>query len=909
MPDLAVAGGALGQVAVPEPGDAPMEDVFEGAAPPLFAAKEAAARMFDAPHPGTSQFVRVYARVRPTSSPGKQTRSSFEDVPLWAPGVFTSPTTGKASVALDLPDQVTTFRLVADALSHPLLASPDASDGTTSLGSVTGEFAVTRPLVVTAKVPPTLTQGDVLNLPVTLRLLVPGVTSAQGSIHLNATGGLSLNDPTDPPQLTLQTTKVGTPISTRTTVPVQAHGMGQPGTITVDASVGQHTDSVEHTLPVLPSGFPWGASASGTLKATDDVVVSLSVPSQALHPSMNVSLSLFPSAMSSLTDGLESLLSQPCGCFEQTSSTTYPLAMALFYMRHHSSTPASMISRAERLLEDGYKRLVGYEITGGGFEWFGVAPAHEALSAYGALQLLDIASVWKGVDAAVIERCRSFLLARKDDAKGGFHLNDRALDTFGAAPEDITWAYILWALTTPPTVSSSPSVRPVSAIVAELGPQIAALTRTMQALVKEASPDPYKLALGATALLNTGEDRAVDLAHSALDRLAEIQSDQEGSLPGGPVSIVLSGEHDRRVETTALAALAWMHPHSGGKHTANAAAAVKWILTQRSFGRFGATQATVLALKAITVFDIMHASTVPVGSVVRVYKLNSFSDEVKQPRVSVALADQSTPGGTLVSSQVLDSQGSQATVIPHSAFTAALPGQVTHFRVSLELAESPPPPPEREENRHHRAGEISPMDLLRALGFGGGGDLGILPLLQAMDDPTDHERPPRRKLSEKTEPSLSFSTDLRFRVEKPADAPSKPFEASVVLESSLLKEGGTTTCRFKAKRATADVGEYPVNRPLPMLTAVIGIPAGLSPRQEDLREAVAKGLIAAYELAPSEVVLYWRGLAPEGSVDVSFLVTAEVPGTFQGQASRAWLYYDEASTKQYLDPLRVVVTE
>jgi len=34
-------------------------------------------------------------------------------------------------------------------------------------------------------------------------------------------------------------------------------------------------------------------------------------------------------------------------------------------------------------LKKGYKRLIGFETPQKGYEWFGKAPAHEALSAYG----------------------------------------------------------------------------------------------------------------------------------------------------------------------------------------------------------------------------------------------------------------------------------------------------------------------------------------------------------------------------------------------------------------------------------------------------------------------------------------------------------------------------------------------
>ena len=34
-------------------------------------------------------------------------------------------------------------------------------------------------------------------------------------------------------------------------------------------------------------------------------------------------------------------------------------------------------------LLDGYKRLIGFETSTKGYEWFGESPGHEALTAYG----------------------------------------------------------------------------------------------------------------------------------------------------------------------------------------------------------------------------------------------------------------------------------------------------------------------------------------------------------------------------------------------------------------------------------------------------------------------------------------------------------------------------------------------
>ena len=63
---------------------------------------------------------------------------------------------------------------------------------------------------------------------------------------------------------------------------------------------------------------------------------------------------------------LESLIRRPCGCFEQTSATTYPLTMAAQYFQTHSGVDPDLLKRSREMLEEGYKKLEGFESDGGG---------------------------------------------------------------------------------------------------------------------------------------------------------------------------------------------------------------------------------------------------------------------------------------------------------------------------------------------------------------------------------------------------------------------------------------------------------------------------------------------------------------------------------------------------------------
>lgn len=63
-----------------------------------------------------------------------------------------------------------------------------------------------------------------------------------------------------------------------------------------------------------------------------------------------------------------------------------------------------MIAEIEEKLKDGYNRLISFETPSKGFEWFGAAPGHEALSSYGFKQFLDMKKTTNYVDDDMIKR-------------------------------------------------------------------------------------------------------------------------------------------------------------------------------------------------------------------------------------------------------------------------------------------------------------------------------------------------------------------------------------------------------------------------------------------------------------------------------------------------------------------------
>jgi hypothetical protein len=119
------------------------------------------------------------------------------------------------------------------------------------------------------------------------------------------------------------------------------------------------------------------------------------------------------------------------------------------------------------------------------------------------LQFQDMSSVFP-VDGAMLERTKSWLLGRRDNL-GGFLRNAKALDAFGAAPNGVTNAYIVWAL--------------ASAGYGDL------VTREIDELLSSARSieDPYIIGLAAAALFEVKREAE---GNDLLKRLAPKQSDE-----------------------------------------------------------------------------------------------------------------------------------------------------------------------------------------------------------------------------------------------------------------------------------------------------------------------------------------------------------------------------------------------
>ncbi len=706
--------------------------------------------------------VRVYAhQVRTGRQPGE--RVDFTETLYWSAGVKTDDKTGTATVEFGLNDAVSSFRVFADAFS----ASGALGSGSEVVESV-------EPFYVEPKLPLEVTSGDKIVLPLGL---VNATDATLADVQLSAQAHTALGIETS----AIKPFAIDADARVRRLLGITVGQHNGEANFDLTATAGGFADKVSRTLVVCPQGFPVEEGFGGIIGPGANVRHTVSIPEQVVPHSLASRVVVYPTPLANMTEALERLIREPSGCFEQTSSTVYPLVMAQQYFMSHQGVDPALVEKSEKILERGAQRLMGFECKTGGFEWFGQDPGHEALTAYGLLEFTDMSQV-RHVDPKLLDRTRDWLLAQRD-GKGGFNRGRRTLHTWITEPE-CSNGYITWALLEaglPPD-----QLKPEIAWVRDAG---------------ERTLNTYAVALSANVLGLAGD---LEGLNHLLDKLSGKQT-PDGSLEGATTSIVGSGGEALSIETTALAALAWL---KNPRYVGNVELAMKYLAETCKAGRFGSTQSTVLALRAIVAYDQSRAKPKSPGYL------------------------QLTVDGQAVGSPVEFSTETQGAI--------------------------------------------------------------VLPAITELLSAGDHEVELRMTGGS----TMPYSLALNYNTRTPNSARDCKLYLECKLRDAKLDEGAVTEAHVVVINRTGETVPNPV--------AIIGIPGGLEVRHDQLKELVKAERIAAYEVIGREVVLYWRALEAEQRVELPISLTAAIPGSYTGPASRAYLYYTDED-KQWVDGLAVEI--
>ncbi|WP_338766133.1 MG2 domain-containing protein [Bernardetia sp. ABR2-2B] len=502
-------------------------------------------------------------------------RTDFRSTIFWS-GNIKVDAKGKSQVEFYMSDEITAFRAVCEGI---------ASDG--GIGRTETVFYTQLPFSLDTKLPLYMSMGDKISIPLML----------QNNTKKEVSGTVSADYPSSWIPVSESKWKNRITLQPKETKVVNMDFLieneaGKGKFIVQFVGQGGIQDRFEQEVEVFAKGFPAAIALSGE---SQDKTYSFEIASPVMGTS-KATFTAFPSVLDDLLAGIESILREPYGCFEQISSSTYPNLLVMDYLsiqKDLNTEQQAALEKATALTEKGYKRLISFESKDKGYEWFGANPAHEALTAYGLMEFKDMQDVTGNlVDEQMLTRTTNWLMERKD-GKGGFKRNPQALDAFGGADEDITNAYITYSLS--------------EAGFKDIKDEAEA---AYQNAIK--SEDPYLIGLVVNTLQNLNDKRSEKL----LETLISLQK-ETGQWEGTKHSITRSTGQGLTAETTSLALLAIMK--SEKKRMNILQNGVKYLVGSRSpYGGFGNTQSTVLALKSLTAYA-KYAQRTPESGDIDIY--------------------------------------------------------------------------------------------------------------------------------------------------------------------------------------------------------------------------------------------------------------------------------------------------
>jgi uncharacterized protein YfaS (alpha-2-macroglobulin family) len=480
-----------------------------------------------------------------------EVRNDFRTTVYWKPDIVTD-NKGKAEITFYNTDEVSSFKTVVEGI---------ASDG--CIGRSEHVYYTQLPFSLEAKLPAYFSFDDRVEVPITLKNKTDN--SISGTVHLENNPYLELIHEID----SLQTLLPG---ETKTIfAEFKVRRIQGESALNIGFSGSGLSDEFEAKFEVKPKGFP----VTRTLSGNQNVSEFKFTINDLVENSLTFKFTAYPNILNELLSGTESMLRQPSGCFEQVSSSNYPNIVALKYMRETGQVNPDIEQQAKNYLIDGYKRLAGYETASRGFDWYGQAPGHEALSAYGLLQFYNIKDLIPGlVNQNLTDRTMKWLFDRKEN-DGNFKQHQGKYG-FSGAKQEVANAYIVYALS-------------------ETGYN--EFTNELMLVFEEClkSEDAYRTALTANTMLNM---KMFDKAEKLLAVLNKQYEENGLGKFKAEQSVVCAYGSSLQIEVISLYAIALLK--TGHPEVKILNDCINYILSQRNYCGFGSTQSTVLALNALT---------------------------------------------------------------------------------------------------------------------------------------------------------------------------------------------------------------------------------------------------------------------------------------------------------------------
>jgi uncharacterized protein YfaS (alpha-2-macroglobulin family) len=313
-------------------------------------------------------------------------RGDFRSTAYWNPDLVTS-ADGKAQVTFRLPDNLTTFRIMAVA---------QTKDSRFGRGEST--FRVSKKLLLQAALPRFARVGDAFEGGV----LVHNLSAAEGTVTLDLkAAGIRLNDPQPGRQLRLGPGK--------SQEVLYAFEAAEPGraVFSFRARMGDETDGLEASIPLkLPRPTETVALSGETRDAAEERIV---LPEGIYAENSTLEVQAASTALLGLSASFSALDGYPYACLEQRLSALLPYILAPRLLLGFGVTTL----RPEELRQtvaNGLRDVYAYQKDSGGFGlWPDSRTEAPFLTCYAALALTKAAAAGFEVESDRLARALDYL--------------------------------------------------------------------------------------------------------------------------------------------------------------------------------------------------------------------------------------------------------------------------------------------------------------------------------------------------------------------------------------------------------------------------------------------------------------------------------------------------------------------
>ena len=338
------------------------------------------------------------------AAPGGGARSKFVSTPYFNPAVLTDDQ-GKARVTFKLPDNLTTFRVMAAAVSSGA-----------EFGNARGSVRVNKPLLLLPTLPRFMRVGDAMDAGV----VVHNDSARAGKVKVSAkVTGVELTGPASQ-DLDLAHKSSGEAVF--------RFKAARPGTatFTFTATLGDLSDSLELKRPVK---LPLVMETVTTYGSTDRAVAEGVLPGAGVRDDVGgLQVDLSSSAMVGLKGGMEYLLDYPYECLEQSVSRMVPLVLLKDLGRAYG---LEQLAAADGLVARLIARVQKLQRWDGGFSyWPSSNSSYPWASAYAAWGLTRAKALNHKVSPRVLDKAKGYLKKqlrwRKDKDETGITLATHA---------------------------------------------------------------------------------------------------------------------------------------------------------------------------------------------------------------------------------------------------------------------------------------------------------------------------------------------------------------------------------------------------------------------------------------------------------------------------------------------------